>query len=187
MKKFLIIGLMLLAMVFAALFLSRRAPQHIADPEVDSMITASLIGTWRDEHRKQRVFVFRADGTGLIGSPGGRWEFSWTFYDNELHIPTGWARKYSFESLENNVLTVSYTSRTAGQMRKYYTTYIFYSEATDLYGEEHWQRYVFAIPSLVLFVAGLALCYFFDDIREFKRKRRKKRLKELKRKNREAR
>jgi len=167
MKK--IISLFLLLIL---LFTSMSTSMVKASTYSDAEISEMLIGTWRRERSDRAVLVFREDGTGLVGSPGGRREFSWTFYNNELQIPTGWARRYSFESLEDNVLTVSYHSTGTGGRQKFYETYVFYSEATDLYEEERWQLYVFAIPSIVLIVIGILIYIFWDDLRP-KSKRRK--------------
>jgi len=115
-----------------------------ATNEYDANIIApeSLIGTWRRTNRESRVLVFREDGTGLRGAPGIRREITWSVVDGELRTSPFFGR-FSFE---DNILTVRDAASPAGGATT--DTYVFYSEAIDLYGEESWFVFFVALPLL---------------------------------------
>ena len=115
-----------------------------------------LIGTWHEDSAfLPRALVFREDGTGLRGSSGGRREMEWTLENDVIYLSGGIGGfRYPIISLEDGILVVSYISQAAGQLRTYYRTYIFYSEAIDLYGEERWQQFT-GLPAI-----GIAIAFF---------------------------
>ena len=114
---------------------------------IDTIARESLIGTWRRVDRESRVFVFREDGTGLSGLPGSRVGFTWSIVDGELCTNISFGRF----TLENGILTVRDAASPTGSATT--TIYVFYSEATDLYGEESWFTFFVALPLLGIGIA----------------------------------
>jgi len=114
--------------------------------DTDTITPESLIGTWRQIDRESRVLVFREDGTGLRGSPGNRFKITWSIVDRELQ--TSVAGRFTFE---NDTLIVRNAASPVGRATT--DTYVFYSEATDLYGEESWFVFFVVLPLLGIGIA----------------------------------
>jgi len=97
--------------------------------EHESNIDHAVVGTWkRDTWRGVRIYVFREDGTLLWGPPGARRESTW-------HVENGHVRAFDatnsyIPNRAHGILTV--------QSRGVSYTYVFYSDATDLYETEDW-------------------------------------------------
>ena len=113
------------------------------DYEHDTDLPVPLIGTWRRIDDESRVYIFREDGTGLKGGSGHRYPITWYMIDGELRRDVG---TWSYV-LEDGVLLAE---NRALRGRSHTYTYVFYSEATDLYEQDEWIMNFIILPALGL-------------------------------------
>lgn len=141
------LGAFILAILVVVIFFPPAAPI----PDDNPVLPDTFIGTWRRTGliTEDAVFIFREDGTGVSGRSGLRSDFRWTTVDGQvrtIHVgDTISSDRFVFDG-------ETFTINTDVSGRRVTYTYVFYSEATDLYEEERWFFFII-IPFLAIAVA----------------------------------
>ena len=122
-----------------------------------------FFGTWRNPDRSSQVYVFREDGTGLVGSWVRYNDIRWYIQGGEITTTSSvGSRRHFLYSFEGSTLAVS---SPPGSGSRFSATFTFYSEATDLYEENLFLVQFVFFPIIVLIV----LCLIWRKISKRRR------------------